>query len=89
MGTIHERAVKMEEHYFKHENGLCKTLNKICSIMAFLPASARSVPPGIHFGLLWLLLLVLLWRPLVKRGTISADSWSNMIRHDQKLYQTW
>jgi hypothetical protein len=25
------------------------------------------------------------WRPLIKLGTISADSWSNMIRHDQ----TW
>jgi hypothetical protein len=43
----------------------------------FLPASTRSVPPGIHFALLLLVLLVLLlllWRPLVKLGTISADS---------------
>jgi hypothetical protein len=37
----------------------------------FLPASTRSVPPGIHFALL---LLLLLWRPLVKLGTISDDS---------------
>jgi hypothetical protein len=45
--------------------------------IAFLPASTRSVPPGIHFALLLLLVLVLvllLWRPLVKLGTISADS---------------
>jgi RecA/RadA recombinase len=41
----------------------------------FLPASTRSVPPGIHFALLLLLLLVvLLGRPLIKLGTISADS---------------
>jgi hypothetical protein len=54
----------------------------------FLPASTRSVPPGIHFALLLLLLLLvvvvlllvlvlvllLLGRPLVKLGTISADS---------------
>jgi hypothetical protein len=39
----------------------------------FLPASTRSVPPGIHFALL-LLLLLLLGRPLIKLGTISADS---------------
>jgi hypothetical protein len=38
----------------------------------FLPASTRSVPPGIHFALL--LLLLLLGRPLIKLGTISADS---------------
>jgi hypothetical protein len=46
----------------------------------FLPASTRSVPPGIHFALL--LLVVLLWRPLIKLGTISADL--DMIKHDQK-----
>jgi hypothetical protein len=57
----------------------------------FLPASTRSVPPGIHFALLLLLVLVLvlLRRPLVKLGTISADSWSNMIRHDQTWSETW
>jgi hypothetical protein len=37
-----------------------------------LPASTRSVPPGIHFALL--LVLVLLWQPLIKLGTCSADS---------------
>jgi hypothetical protein len=56
----------------------------------FLPVSTRSVPQGIHFALLLLLLFVLLlWRPLVKPGTISADSWSNMIRHDQTWSETW
>jgi hypothetical protein len=42
----------------------------------FLPASTRSVPPGIHFALLLLLLLVVLvlGRPLIKLVTISADS---------------
>jgi semaphorin 6 len=47
----------------------------------FLPASTRSVPPGIHFALMLLLLLLvllllllLLGRPLIKHGTISADS---------------
>jgi hypothetical protein len=55
--------------------------------MVFLPASTRSVQPGIHFALL--LLLLVLWVPLIKLGIISADSWSNMIRHDQKLDQTW
>jgi hypothetical protein len=44
----------------------------LCSLFYFLPASTRSVPPGIHFALL--LVLVLLWRPLIKLVTISADS---------------
>jgi hypothetical protein len=39
----------------------------------FLPASTRSVPPGIHFALLLLLLLLLLLggRPLIKLGNFS------------------
>jgi hypothetical protein len=32
----------------------------IQSILEFLPASIRSIPPGIHFALLLLVLLVLL-----------------------------
>jgi hypothetical protein len=37
----------------------------------FLPASTRSVPPGIHFALLLLLLVVVLGRPLIKLGNFS------------------
>jgi hypothetical protein len=44
----------------------------------FLPASIRSIPQGLHFTML------LLWRPLIKLGNLSADSWSNMIRLDQR-----
>jgi hypothetical protein len=32
--------------------------------------------------------VVVLGKPLIKLASISADSWSNMIRHDQKLDQT-
>jgi hypothetical protein len=49
---------------------------KMPILAKFLPASTRSVPPGIHFALLLLLVLVLvlLGRPLVKLGNISANS---------------
>jgi hypothetical protein len=48
----------------------------IVSNRVFLPASTRSVPPGIHFALLLLLLVLLVvgGRPLIKLGNISADS---------------
>jgi hypothetical protein len=42
-------------------------------IAAFYPRVHVCVPPGIHFALL-LLLVVLGWRPLIKLGNISADS---------------
>jgi hypothetical protein len=41
-------------------------------LSTFLPASTRSVPPGIHFALLLLLVVVVvLGRPLIKLGNFS------------------
>jgi hypothetical protein len=56
-----------------HKTSVITTKQQRSAISLFLPASTRSVPPGIHFALL-LLLLVLLGRPLIKLGTFSADS---------------
>jgi hypothetical protein len=37
----------------------------------------------------YILLCCCCWPPLIKLGTISADSWSNMIKHDQTWSETW
>jgi hypothetical protein len=64
----------------------------------FLPATKRNVPPGLHFALLLLLLLFLLLFLFLFLGSLKSNlqvyrptvdqTWSNMIRHDQKLDQT-
>jgi hypothetical protein len=82
---IAQRSLKICQFwlYFMNLNHILKKVGRGRSQNLFLPASTRSVPPGIHFALLLLLVLVLLLllllllllgRPLIKLGTISADS---------------
>jgi hypothetical protein len=66
----------------------------MCIIIWFLPASTRSVPPGIHFALLLggLYSNLPVFQPTVDKtwsDMIRHDqTWSDMIRNDQKLDRT-